>query len=103
MRKYTLKEVVDILTQNEVPVGPVFDIRDILKDPHAREREMVIHAPDEERGSLLMEGVFPRMSLTPGTVRYAGKRIGADNKEVFEERLGLSKEEVEKLSKEKII
>jgi crotonobetainyl-CoA:carnitine CoA-transferase CaiB-like acyl-CoA transferase len=103
MRKYTLKEIVDILTQNEVPVGPVFDIRDILQDPHAQEREMVIHAPDEERGSLLMEGVFPRMSLTPGTVRYAGKRIGADNKEVFEERLGLSKEEVEKLSKEKII
>ncbi len=103
MKKYTLKEIIDILTQNEVPVGPVFDIKDILKDPHAQEREMVVHAPDEERGSLLMEGVFPKMSLTPGSIRHAGKRIGSDNREIFGERLGLSKEEMEQLSKEKII
>jgi crotonobetainyl-CoA:carnitine CoA-transferase CaiB-like acyl-CoA transferase len=103
MKKYTLKELIEILTKNEVPVGPVLDITDIVKDPHAQEREMVIKAFDDERGSLMMEGIFPKMSLTPGAVHHAGRKMGADNKEIFEEKLGLSPKEMEELSKEKII
>ena len=103
MKRHTLKEIVEILNENEVPVGPVMDIKDIVNDPHAQEREMVIRSFDEERGSLSMEGVFPKMSLTPGVVHHAGKRIGVDNQEIFEERLGLSKEQLAELSKEKII
>jgi formyl-CoA transferase len=103
MKRHTLKEIVEILNENEVPVGPVMDIKDIVNDPHAQEREMVIRSFDEERGSLSMEGVFPKMSLTPGVVHHAGKRIGVDNQEIFEERLGLSKEQLVELSKEKII
>lgn len=102
-KMHTLKEIIEILNKKEVPVGPVMDIRDIIKDPHAQAREMVINAPDEERETLKMEGVFPKMSLTPGVVNHAGKRMGADNREIFEERLGLSKNEVEELSKEKIL
>jgi formyl-CoA transferase len=103
MERHTLKEILEILKKNEVPIGPVLDIRDIVKDPHAQEREMVINAPDEERGKLMMEGIFPKMSLTPGVVHHSGKKLGADNKEIFEERLGLTREEVEELSKKKII
>jgi len=64
---------------------------------------MVIRVMDEERGSLLMEGIFPKMSLTPGVAHHTGKKIGADNQEIFEKRLGLSKEQLAELSKEKII
>lgn len=88
-----------ILKENEVSVGPVMDIKDIVKDPYAQEREMVIWTFDEVRGSLPMEGVFPRMSLTPGEVRHAGKKLGADNKENYEKRLGLSSRELEELSR----
>jgi crotonobetainyl-CoA:carnitine CoA-transferase CaiB-like acyl-CoA transferase len=103
MGKHNLDEILKILDEKEVPVGPVFDIGDISKDPHAREREMVIQVPDDEKRTFLMEGVFPKMSLTPGEGRHAGKRKGADNREIFEERLGLSRKEVEELSREKII
>jgi formyl-CoA transferase len=102
-KKHTLNEIREMLTEKEVPVGPVMDVRDIIKDPHAQAREMVINAPDEERGTLMMEGIFPKMSLTPGAVNHAGKRLGADNREIFEERLGLSRKEVEELTKERII
>ena len=102
-KKHTLNEIREMLTEKEVPVGPVMDVRDIIKDPHAQAREMVINAPDEDRGTLMMEGIFPKMSLTPGAVNHAGKRLGADNREIFEERLGLSRKEVEELTKEGII
>ena len=103
MADHTLEEIVEILRKNDVPVAPIYDIRDIIKDPHARAREMVIDSPDEDRGTLTMEGVFPKMTLTPGAVRHAGKRMGSDNEEIFSGRLGLSRTEIEGLSREGII
>lgn len=103
MADHTLDEIVELLRKSEVPVAPIYDIRDIIKDPHARAREMVIDSPDEDRETLTMEGVFPKMTLTPGSVRHAGKRKGSDNEEIFLERLGLSKTEIEGLSREGII
>ena len=103
MAEHALADIVDILRKNDVPVGPVYDIRDIIIDRHAKAREMVIESPDDDLGSLKMEGVFPKMSLTPGAVRHAGKRMGSDNEEIFIGRLGLSRAEVEELSKEGII
>ena len=102
-KEHDFDEVIAILNENEVPVGPVMDIVDIVKDVHAKEREMVIRAADDERGSLLMEGVFPRMSLTPGEVRHTGKKLGADNQEIYGGKLGRSAEELETLAREKII
>jgi len=101
-KEHDFDEVIAILNENEVPVGPVMNIVDIVKDVHAREREMVISAPDDDRGSLLMEGVFPKMSLTPGEVRHTGKKLGADNQEIYG-KLGLSSQELEALAREKII
>jgi crotonobetainyl-CoA:carnitine CoA-transferase CaiB-like acyl-CoA transferase len=103
MQEHPLEEIMQRLNEKEVPVGPVFDIQDIIQDAHAQAREMVIKAPDEDRGTILMEGIFPKMSLTPGDVRHSGKALGADNKEIFEERLGLSRKETEELRKEKIL
>lgn len=103
MLEHDSKEVLDMLNEAEVPVGPVMDVSDIIKDPHAQAREMVIQAFDEERGSVMMEGVFPKMSLTPGEVRHTGNKMGADNREIFEGRLGLSSREMEDLSKAKVI
>lgn len=96
-------EVLALLDANEVPAGPVMNILDIIQDVHAKEREMVIRAADDERGSLMMEGIFPKMSLTPGEVRHTGKKPGADNQAVYEGELGLSSEEMEALVKGKII
>ena len=99
----TLDEILEVLKTNEVPVGPVMDIQDIIKDPHARHRNMVVDFPDDERNSLKMEGIFPKMSLTPGVVKHSGRKLGADNHEVFEKLLGLSTEEIKRLAESKII
>jgi crotonobetainyl-CoA:carnitine CoA-transferase CaiB-like acyl-CoA transferase len=50
-----------------------------------------------------MEGVFPRMVDTPGEVRHAGKSMGADNDEIYFERLGLSKKQFEDLTRDGIV
>lgn len=99
----TLSDILEVLKTNEVPVGPVMDIRDIIKDPHAKHRKMIIDFPDDDKDVLMMEGIFPKMSLTPGVVKHSGKKMGADNKEILEKFLGLSKEDIKDLSVSRII
>lgn len=103
MGRHTLDEATAILRESEVPFGPVNNVADIAKDVHAQARNMIVEALDEDGGMLPMEGVFPRMVGTPGSVRHAGKSMGADNDEIYLERLGLSKEKLEELAKDRII
>ena len=103
MGAHTLEEATAILSKNEVPFGPVYNIADIAQDAHAQVREMIVDAPDEGGRSLPMEGVFPRMVGTPGKVRHTGKTMGADNDEIYRERLGLSQEQLEALTKDGIV
>ncbi|MCZ6840620.1 MAG: CoA transferase [Alphaproteobacteria bacterium] len=99
----TLDEVTVQLRENAVPVGPVFDVSDIIGNPHAQARAMVIDSPDGDGPPLKMEGVVPKMAGTPGAVHHAGREMGADNAEIFERRLGLSDEELAALKSDNII
>jgi formyl-CoA transferase len=102
--EHTRDEVIAMLRENEVPVGPVYNVADIKADPHARARGMVIAAPDGDgRPPVEMEGVFPKMSATPGEVRFAGRDMGADNEAIFRDRLGLSDDELGALKRKGVI
>jgi len=103
MSAHTFDEVAAILRKAEVPFGPVNNIADIARDPHAIARHMIVEAPDEDGSLLPMEGVFPRMADTPGEVRHAGKSMGADNDEIYLNRLCLSKTEVDELKRDGVI
>jgi hypothetical protein len=59
---------------------------------------MLTEIPDDELGPLRMHNVFPRLSATPGTIRHAGRPIGADNDGVFgPDGLGRSPEQLQQL------
>ena len=44
---------------------------------------MVTTVPDGDGEPLSMEGIFPKLSETPGEIRHAGGNMGADNEAVF--------------------
>jgi crotonobetainyl-CoA:carnitine CoA-transferase CaiB-like acyl-CoA transferase len=50
-----------------------------------------------------MPAPVPKLSATPGAVRWSGGRIGAHNKEVFEGLLGLNSMRVARLRREEVI
>ncbi len=98
-----LDDAMAILEQKDVVAGPVYDIRRIFQDPHYEAREDIIDVEDPELGTIRMQNVFPKMSKTPGKVMFAGLTLGEHNQEVYAERLGLSREEIERLEAEGII
>ena len=76
----------------DVVAGPVLDIRDIVNDPHYLARQDIIAVEDDDFGSVRMQGVVPKFSDTPGAVRHAGRALGADNRAIYVESMGMSEE-----------
>ena len=79
----TAEDVVAILRERRVPVSRINSIADIVADPQFQARGMVV-AVDDERldGPLLVPGVVPRLSRTPGRVPPLGRPLGEDTDRV---------------------
>ena len=75
----TQVENVEHFGKSEVTIGPVYDIAQILEDPHAIERELVADYPDAEMGEFPMHHVTPRLSRTPGAIRAPAPQLGEHN------------------------
>lgn len=72
----------------EAPIAPVYSIDQIVTDEHYLARRSLVEVPDEDLGVALMPGVLPRLSKTPGQIRFAGHTpIGADAAEIYREVL----------------
>ncbi len=80
---FELDELEPMLQQRDVPASRVFTMADIFGDPHFAARGSIVHAADNELGSIAMPAPAPRLSATPGEVRHAGGAIGADTVDVL--------------------
>ena len=69
----------------------------MLADPHFPGAESIVSMADPRFGELPMQGVFPRLSSTPGEVRWLGPELGEHTDEVLTERLGYTPEAVAQL------
>lgn len=86
-----------------VPAGGILRAQDIATDKHFLERESLIHVEDPVHGEIGMPGVIPKLSATPGSVKWTGPQLGAHNQEIYAGLLGLSHERVAKLTEEGVI
>jgi crotonobetainyl-CoA:carnitine CoA-transferase CaiB-like acyl-CoA transferase len=100
--RMTLAENLEFFDRNEVTVGPIYDISQILEDPHVIAREMVVEYPDEEMGTIPMHGVVPRLSATPGAIRMPAPGLGEHNAEILG-GLGLDEKALAQLAAEDVI
>jgi formyl-CoA transferase len=98
----TLKDNVDHFEKDNVTVGPIYDISQIMEDPHVAAREMVVEYPDAEMGFVPMHGIVPKLSDTPGAVRLPAPALGEHNTDVLS-GLGLSSEDLRRLVEADVI
>ena len=78
-------ENVLFFEQAEVTIGPIYDISQILEDPHFAAREVIADYPDADMGAFPMHHVVPRLSRTPGAVRTPAPALGQHNRELLGE------------------
>jgi crotonobetainyl-CoA:carnitine CoA-transferase CaiB-like acyl-CoA transferase len=91
----TLSDNLAIIEANQLTAVPVQTIADIETHPHWRARALTV---DVQNGSnpIRMHNVVPRLSGSPGEIRWAGGDLGQDNEAVFG-KLGLSCDEQRRL------
>jgi len=99
-KQHDSDEVFRILEGAEVPVGPIYSVTDILEDPQYLARNMFLEAEVEGVGTVKMPGLAPKLSETPGEVEWYGGHLGAHNEDVYGGLLGLSPDELDRLSGE---
>ena len=100
-----LAEIQSALDAAGVPAGPVLSIADIAADAHFQARGMIANVPDERLpdGAAIMPGIVPRLSVTPGAIGRTGAALGADNRAIYGDLLGLSDAEIATLTAQQII
>jgi len=85
------------LADGGVPAGRTYRARDMLTDPHIAAREAIVRVHDPTFGELAMQAVAPRLSASPGSIRWTGPALGEHNDEVYGELLGLSTQDIKEL------
>jgi crotonobetainyl-CoA:carnitine CoA-transferase CaiB-like acyl-CoA transferase len=79
----TRDEILAACETGQVPCGPVYGIDEIFEDPQFAARENLVQVVDERAGPLTLPNVCPRLSETPGAIRWAGRELGADTAAVL--------------------
>ncbi|CAI5746715.1 unnamed protein product [Peronospora destructor] len=101
-----LDTVVAAMEKHTIPVGLVYSVEDMLKDPHYQQRGMFeeVEIPDENKTrTLKVPAILPKLKATPGKTRFAGRKLGQDTRFVLENILGRSKKDIERLLDEKVV
>lgn len=93
-RTMTSTELEEVLNTHDVPNGRIYKAPDMLADAHFAAREAIVRLVHPQLGEFAMQNVAPKLSDTPGELRWVGPELGEHTDEVLHEVLGLTADEV---------
>jgi crotonobetainyl-CoA:carnitine CoA-transferase CaiB-like acyl-CoA transferase len=81
----TRDEVIKAFADADVTSAPVYDISDLVEDPHVVERGVFEELPDDEMGWVQMHAPVPRFSEKPAGYSRPAPSVGQHTAEVLQE------------------
>jgi crotonobetainyl-CoA:carnitine CoA-transferase CaiB-like acyl-CoA transferase len=99
---HTIAEVLDALEQAGVPSGRIYSVADIVADPHYQARDMLLPARLPDGVEVKMPGIVPKLSDTPGEVRWQGPSLGQHTGEILA-GLGFDDKEIARLREQGVV
>jgi len=94
------EELLELMEKHGVPSGKIFKAPDMLEDPQFKARDALVKLDHEHYKNLVMQNAFPKLSKTPGKVALPAPKLGQHNTEIFQELLGLEKDDIALLKKQ---
>lgn len=99
---HTKQDAMDILAKADIPAGALLDAGDITNDPQYLKRGMIVEVEHKDHGKIKLPGFAPRLS--ENHIEYkVSPALGDANKEIYQDILGLSDEELDALKNAKVI
>ncbi|MBR7618257.1 CoA transferase [Phenylobacterium sp. 20VBR1] len=102
-RGFTLPDLLALLEADGIPCGRVFRAPDMLENEQYKARDTIVETDHPVFGKIKMQGAFPKMSETPGKVRWPGPTLGQHTDEVLTGLGGLGAEKVAELRSKGIV
>jgi len=93
----SVDDVVQTFGKVGVPSTPIQDIAQLVKDPQFNIREMLREVKDPKKGPIKIIGIVPKLSETPGDIRFRAPELGEHNIEIYGGLLNLTDSEVHDL------
>lgn len=100
--RMTQQETVSFFEKEEVTIAPIYDIAQIVDDPHFQARESVVALPDADLGRVQMQGIPVKLSATPAGFFRPAPRLGEHNAALLG-ALGIPAQEMERLRADGVI
>jgi formyl-CoA transferase len=82
--RHSLDHVLAALNEARIPSGMIYDIADIARDPHYRARDMILASKLPDGTPVMLPGIVPKLSATPGDVRSSAPELGEHTDAVLE-------------------
>jgi formyl-CoA transferase len=82
----TREEALAAFEEHDAAAAPVYDVADIFDDSYFWERDALVDVDDDDHDDLVLPGVFPHLSETPGRIEWSGASLGEHTVEVLAER-----------------
>ena len=88
-------EVISLLEAAEVPVGPIYNVADMMADPHFRARGL-FEEVSVNGATMEIPAISPKLSATPGKTDWPGGELGSHTDEILQ-HTGFSQAEIDAL------
>ena len=103
IRTQPLAALRDLLAAKRIPVAAVNDLDMLLADPHVQARGSLTRQHDPELGDVALAAPAPRLSASPGTIRWINPGLGAHNGEILGDLLGFDAARMARLKQDGVI
>lgn len=102
--KRSIQQLSKSLADNDVGFSVVNSAADLLNDEHIKARNDLVRVFDRNLNrEVVMPAASPRMSLTPGRVRWAGPEAGQDTDSILSSMLGMAPGDIHDLRRKGVI
>ena len=103
MEARTSEEVVEQLLKENVPVGPVNSVEDLMKCPHLQARKMLLEIDDPITGKRIFANTPVRMSKKKDRIPTTAPDLGEHTEEILKSLLGYDADKIASLRAEGIV
>lgn len=94
--EHTGEEAEKMLLEAGLPCSRIYNMATMVKDPHAKARELFVTWEDENYGTVGGVNVVPKMKKDPGVIWRGAPLYAQDNEDILRE-LGYGDEDIKKL------
>ena len=96
-------ELLSLLEVKGVPAGRIYRAQDMLSDPHFSVRQAIVTLQHKQFGDFPVQNVAPKLSATPGAIRWLGPELGEHTTEVLTDILTCDRADIDALRNSGVI